>query len=118
MIEIKCAETTVALAECERLGLSLCTVYTMTDRGERLGLACAKGDGEETNVLYVEVCDAALTDALFRAVLNAERAKGAKTAEISDSFLVAHAQKRNYDVDTVTKRLNIADFFAKSVCKD
>jgi len=118
MIEIKCVDEQTAQSVCQQLQLPCGDVFEMTDRDTVLGTAVATRDGEETCLLYMDAPDAPLTDALLRAVLNAERATGAKTAKIMSLSLYEHMIKKKYAVDSTLKTVNIADFFAKSACKD
>ena len=117
MIEIKCVDEQRALSVCERLRVPCGDVFEMTDRGQVIAAAVAVRQEETVSLAFLEAPDASLTDALLRAVLNAAQTKGAQTAQIEPLALREYAVKRKYLTNTDEKTLNIADFFAKSVCK-
>ncbi len=116
MIAIKNADKQTALQLCEQMSLPPCMVLEMTDRGQALGYACAVCDGEEATVHCLEAPEGALTDALLRAVLNALRSDGAKTAKIVADNLQKHMIQKGYFVDSLGFDIEIADFFAKTCC--
>lgn len=117
MIEIKCAAAETAAMLCAAEGVSANKVLEMTERNERLGWCAAVTDGEEATVLCLRAPDTALTDALLRALLNALRADGVKTAHIAEEALGLFMQRRDYFSDSAERGIKIADFFAKSTCK-
>ncbi len=117
MIEIKCAAPETAKALCEQLGSEANLVLEMTERGVTLGTICLMLSGEEGTLLHLQAPDLSLTDALLRAGLNAVRAKGAKYAVVCDPKTAMFMQNKGYIRDLCDTRLEIADFFAKSVCK-
>ncbi len=117
MIEIKCAAAEEASALCAKVGVLADTVLVMTERETRLGFVCMSYSGEEVTLPYLEAPDAALTDALLRAGLNAARAAGAKTAHITWEPLLLHMEQKGYFADQGPERVEIANFFAKSACK-
>ena len=117
MIEIKCAAPDAAVSLCERAGVEVQTVLAMTEREHLLGFACMTLSGEEGVLSYLEAPDASLTDALLRAALNNARSAGVKTARIVCQPLRLFMTKKGYLTETAPERLEIAEFFAKSVCK-
>lgn len=117
MIEIKCVDDRILKDFVQRTGVPCDRVYVMTDRDEVLGEVAVVASGEEVELVYMTAPDVALMDALLRAVLNAERAMGAKCAKMSCLSAEEHVCKKRYDLDDETKTLKIADFFAKSACK-
>ncbi len=117
MIEIKCAAPDQAAELCTRVGEAAQVVLIMTEREVCLGFACMSYDGEEAVLSYLEAPDTALTDALLRAALNAARSAGMKTAQILSRPLCLHMEQKGYFSDSGSGRVEIANFFAKSVCK-
>ncbi len=106
MVEIKCA------AE-ENGGFCL----EMTDRGERIGVAYMNVADETVELFSLNAPDVSLSDALFRATLNAARAEGAKFAVSQDTTVTHHMQMKGYAADLVDGYLEIDKFFSKFVCK-
>lgn len=117
MIEIKCAAVETAKTLCASQGLAEAFVLEMTERDTRLGWCAATSEGEESTLLFLTAPDASLTDALLRAMLNALRADGAKTATIADETLQCFMQRKGYFSDSEKQAVKIADFFSKSTCK-
>ncbi len=117
MIEIKCAAPDTAASLCAKAGVAKQTVLTMTEREDLLGFACMAVSGEEVTLAYLEAPDASLTDALLRAALNSARGAGAKTAHIAYRPLLLFMAAKGYLTETAPEQLEIANFFAKSVCK-
>ena len=117
MIEIKSAAPDTVVVLCEQAAVAADDVLEMLERETRLGFACMTYSGEEVTLTYLNAPDAPLTDALLRAALNAARSKGAKTACIADEALIEFMQTKAYLQKTSDARLEIAGFFAKSVCK-
>ena len=117
MIEIKCAAPEIATALCAQAGVEDRTVLVMTERENLLGFACMTLNGEEGTLSYLEAPDAPLTDALLRAALNSARSAGVKTAYIAYQPLRLFMAKKGYLTETAPERVEIPEFFVKSVCK-
>lgn len=114
MIEIKCADKERTRAVC---GDDACELYEMLDRSEVLGTAVVRYTGDRAELLRCAAPDTALTDALFRAVLNAALANGASEAVSCDRAVVDHAAVKGYSADLATVPIPIREFFSKFVCK-
>lgn len=117
MIEIKCAEADTATALCARVGVAADVVLAMTERDAMLGFVCMTYSGEEVTLAHLEAPDTPLTDALLRAALNTARGAGMKTAYIACGALLLHMKQKGYFAESDPERVEIANFFAKSVCK-
>lgn len=117
MIEIKCVAADTAWELCASQQLSATLVLEMTERGKRLGWCAAAADGEKARVLFLCAPDAALTDALLRALLNTLRANGVAVASIVDEALALFMVHKGYFSALQEKTIKIADFFANSTCK-
>lgn len=92
-------------------------VYEMTDRGAVIGTAVTVRDGDTVTVCSCEAPDTALTDALFRAVLNAALSEGAVYALSASETVNAHAVRKGYSADFFHEPLNMKEFFSKFNCK-
>ncbi len=116
MIEIKCAADNAAPL-CEACGVQAMCGWEMTERGERLGFSLVQADGDRASVVWLEAPDAALTDALLRATLNALLAQGVKRAILDEPSVRDFAVKKGYLGAGGPFELEIRDFFSKSSCK-
>ncbi len=117
MIEIKCAAAeTVAL--CAQQGIKADNIWEMTERGNLLGFSCVvRGEETVAKISHLQAPDSPLADALLRATLNALRADGVCTVLLMDENLKNHAAAKGYLPYSSEMRLEIDEFFSKSVCK-
>ena len=117
MIEIKCAADNAPLFAA-RCGAAADTAWEMTERGNTLGfsLAIYEEDGS-ASLTWLEAPDAPLTDALFRATLNALSAQGVRQVRLKNEALCAFAVKKGYVADGGLVCIEIREFFSKSACK-
>ncbi len=116
MIEIKCADNERTSAVCPAATAST-RVFEMVDRTKVIGTAIAELAGTTVHLLRCDAPDGPLTDALFRAVLNAMMAEGATEALSDAPHLIRHAAQKGYVPDFAHEPLQIKEFFSKFVCK-
>lgn len=117
MIEIKCAAAET-LALCRQQGIDADNIWEMTERGNLLGFSCVvRGEGTAAQISRLQAPDTPLTDALLRATLNALRADGVRSVLLVDENLKKHVGAKGYLPYSSEMRLEIDEFFSKSVCK-